>query len=124
MSLALYMDVHIPRAITTELRLQRIDALTAQEDNAATFPDPALLDRATALERVLFTFDADFLVEATRRQREGIFFAGLVYTHRRNLSIGKCIYDLKIIAQAGEKEDLASHILFLPLSKQEKINTT
>ena len=117
MSLAMYMDVHIPRAITTELRLHGVDVLTAQEDNTATFSDPVLLDRATALERVLFTFDADLLVEAARRQREGIFFFGLVYTHRFHISIGKCIDDLEIIAQAGEKEDVTNRILYLPLSK-------
>ena len=117
MSLALYMDVHIPRAITTELHLQGVNVLTAQEDNTATFLDTVLLDRATALERVLFTFDADFLVEATRRQREGIFFAGIVYTHRLHLSIGKCVHDLSLIAHVGEKEDIANRILFLPLSK-------
>jgi len=117
MSLALYMDVHIPRAITTGLRLHEVNVLTAQEDNTTTFSDPALLDRATALERILFTFDADFLLEATRRQQEGIFFSGLVYTHRLGISIGECIHDLNIIAQAGEKGDVANHILFLPLSK-------
>jgi len=117
MALAFYMDVHIPRAITTELHLQGVNVITAQEDNAATFSDTVLLDRATVLERVLFTFDADFLVEATRRQREGIFFAGIVYTHRLQLPIGKCIHDLSIIAQAGEKEEIANRVLFLPLSK-------
>ena len=45
MAVALYMDVHIPRAITIGLRLRGVDVLTAQEDNAATLLDPALLDR-------------------------------------------------------------------------------
>jgi hypothetical protein len=119
MSLALYMDVHIPRAITTGLRLQGVDVLTAQEDNATTFSDPALLDRATSLSRVLFTFDTDLLVEATRRQREGILFVGLVYAHPLSLPIGGCIHDLTIIAQAGEKGDVTNHVLFLPLSKSD-----
>jgi hypothetical protein len=36
MPVALYMDAHIPRAITVGLRLRGVDVLTAQEDNAAT----------------------------------------------------------------------------------------
>jgi hypothetical protein len=43
------MDVHVPRAVTTELRLRSIDVLTAQEDGAAQMDDRALLKRATDL---------------------------------------------------------------------------
>ena len=32
MTIALYMDVHVHRAITVGLRLREIDVLTAQED--------------------------------------------------------------------------------------------
>ena len=35
MSIALYMDAHVPRAITIGLRLLHVDVLTAQEDGAA-----------------------------------------------------------------------------------------
>lgn len=34
MAIKLYMDAHIPKAITNGLRLRGIDVLTAQEDNA------------------------------------------------------------------------------------------
>ncbi|MGH9432611.1 MAG: DUF5615 family PIN-like protein [Terriglobia bacterium] len=47
MSLRLYMDVHVPFAITAELRLRGVDVLTAQEDKAGQLKDPELLDRAT-----------------------------------------------------------------------------
>ena len=49
------MDVHISAAITEGLRLRGVDVLTAQEDGARRLPDPALLNRATELGRVLFT---------------------------------------------------------------------
>lgn len=61
------MDAHIPKAITNGLRLRGIDVLTAQEDNADKLSDPELLERATALNRVLFTFDDDLLAEAAKR---------------------------------------------------------
>jgi predicted nuclease of predicted toxin-antitoxin system len=56
MSLKLYMDAHIPRVITDSLRARGIDVLTAQEDGADELTDPDLLDRATALGRILYEF--------------------------------------------------------------------
>jgi hypothetical protein len=49
MALALYMDHHVPRAITVGLRVRGVEVLTAEEDGAKAFDDPALLDRAGAL---------------------------------------------------------------------------
>ena len=66
MTIALYMDVHVHRAITTGLRLRDVDVLTAQEDGYRTANDDRLLDRATEAQRVLFTQDDDLLVEANR----------------------------------------------------------
>ncbi|MEK7677504.1 MAG: hypothetical protein AAB676_16880 [Verrucomicrobiota bacterium] len=37
MSLPLYMDVHVHRAITNGLRLRAAEVLTAQEDGAGEF---------------------------------------------------------------------------------------
>jgi predicted nuclease of predicted toxin-antitoxin system len=68
MPLKLYMDHHVPRAITTGLRLRHVDVLTAYEDQTHDIDDVSLLDRATLLGRVLFTQDDDLLIEATRRQ--------------------------------------------------------
>ena len=68
MSVRLYFDVHVPIAIADALRLRNVDVLRAQEDGAAEFEDPQLLDRATELNRVLFTQDKGFLKEAGRRQ--------------------------------------------------------
>jgi len=64
MPLAFNMDQHVPRAITLGLRLSGVDVLTAYEDGASGWDDAALLGRASALERVLFTRDDDLLAEA------------------------------------------------------------
>ena len=58
MSIGLYMDVHVPRAITDSLRLRRVDVLTANVDGAGKLDDVELLDRAAARGRALFTRDA------------------------------------------------------------------
>lgn len=115
MPLALYMDQHVPRAITTGLRLRDVDVLTAYEDGTSDFADPDLLDRASALGRILFTHDDDLLAEATHRQVAGMPFAGVIYAHQLRASIGACVRDLAIIATAGEPVDLLNQIVFLPL---------
>ncbi len=61
------MDHHVPRAITNGLRLRGVDVLTAHENGASDLQNPALLDRAAELDRVLITQDDDLLVEATHR---------------------------------------------------------
>lgn len=115
--IALYMDAHIPKAITDGLRVRGVDVITAQEDNASHLSDIELLDRATALRRVLFTFDSDFLIEAKKRQEDNIPFAGVIYVHQLNISIGTCVKDLEKIAKGGQPEDLMNRVEFLPLSK-------
>ena len=49
MSIRLYMDVHVPYAMTFELRLRGVDVLTAQEDGTGELEDSKLLDRASTL---------------------------------------------------------------------------
>ncbi len=115
MAIRLYMDHHVPRAITIGLRLRSIDVITAHENGASELDDSVLLDRASALERVLFTRDDDLLAEAARRQREGTPFCGVIYAHQLRVSIGRCIQDLEIIAKVGEPEDVRNGVIFLPL---------
>ena len=115
MSVGLYMDEHVPRAITEGLRLRGVDVLTAQEDNRRRASDPELLDRATELGRIPFTQDSDLLREAARRQRAGEFFTGIIYAHPLKVTIGECIEDLTLLATVGEPEDFANQVIFLPL---------
>ena len=115
MAIAFYMNQHVPRAIMIGLRLRGVDVITAYEDGASEMDDSELLDRAGELERVLFTQDDDLLVEATKRQREGTPFRGVIYAHQLRVSIGTCVHDLEIIAKAGEPEDLMNRVQFLPL---------
>ena len=115
MAIALYADVHIPRAIVEGLRVRHVDVRTAQEDEAAELSDAALLDRATALGRALLTFDDDLLAECATRQRQGTVFSGLIFGHPLRVSIGQCIRDLEVMATVGEPEDILNQVEFLPL---------
>jgi len=114
-SLALYMDVHVRRAVTEALQEREVSVLTSQADSTTERDDPDLLDRATELGRVLFSQDADLLAEATKRQRSGIPFAGVVYAHQLYVTVGQCVRDLEIIAKAGEPAEFENRVQFLPL---------
>jgi hypothetical protein len=115
MGIAYYMDHNVPRAITVGLRLRGVDVLTAYEDGTSDWEDAALLDRANELGRILFSLDDDLICESVKRQRDGIGFCGVIYAHQLGVSIGKCVDDLEIIAQAGDSNDIVNGILFLPL---------
>ncbi len=115
MTVAVYMDVHVHRAITTGLRLRGVDVLTAQEDGHRTAVDDILLDRATELQRVLFTQDEDLLAEAKQRQTRGIPFGGVIYAHQLRITIGRCVNDLELIAKAAGLEELANRVEYWPL---------
>jgi uncharacterized protein DUF5615 len=113
-SVRLYFDVHVPIAIADALRLRDVDVLRAQEDGAAEFEDPRLLDRATKLERLLFTQDKGFLREATRRQKTGEAFSGIVYGHQFNVTISQSVADLEVIAKSSEPHEWIGRVEYLP----------
>jgi len=114
-SVPLYMDVHVPLAVTQALRSRGVDVITAQDDGSATLSDSALLDRATALGRALFTHDSDFLREAATRQATGHPFSGVVHVPHQKLPIRKMIDDLELIAKAYEPSDMEDRVEYLPL---------
>jgi len=109
------MDVNVPYAITEELRSRGVDVVTAQEDGTTVLPDSELLDRASALGPVLFTHDVGFMREAAARQDGGVHFVGVAYARQRRVSLGECIRDLELIAQASQPEEWVRRVEYLPL---------
>jgi Domain of unknown function (DUF5615) len=115
MSVALYMDVHIPQAITDQLRRRGVDVLTAVEDGANQLPDEDLLERARVLRRVVFTHDTRFKARAEDWQRQGRPFAGLLFGRQVGATIGKYVADLELIAKATEPHEWENVVEHLPL---------
>jgi predicted nuclease of predicted toxin-antitoxin system len=109
------MDVHVPQGITDALRARNVLVITAQEDDHAEADDSTLLARATALNCVVFTRDRDFLRICATWQREAKFFAGAIYAHQLRVTIGWCVQDLALIAEAGMADDLANRVEHLPI---------
>lgn len=115
MTLKLYMDVHIPNLITLALRKRGVDVITAQEDGFGQAPDPELLDRATELDRILFTQDADFLRLAAMRVELSQHYTGIIFARQRGDLLKKYLEDLELIAEAGTPEEFAGRVQYLPL---------
>jgi len=115
LSLALYMDVHIPHAITHGMRRKGIDVLTAQDDGADELEDEALLNRASSLNRVLFTFDRDFLRDTSLLQQADKEFAGVITIRSKRVSLQRCLGDLQLVCEVFEPEELANRVFYLPL---------
>lgn len=109
------MDVHVPGAITQGLRQRGVDVQTAQQDAAAELEDAELLDRATTLQRPLFSQDSDLLAEAKHRQWNGVEFSGVIYAHQQALSLLRFIEELEVIGKAGEPADFTNKMTYLPL---------
>jgi hypothetical protein len=112
----LYMNHHVPSAITAGLRARGIDVLTAAEDGSATLEDNPLLDRATTLGRVLCTQDEDLLAIAQQRLQAARDFAGVVYAHQLAISIGQAVRDLELVAKVLDPDDMRNRVEYLPYS--------
>lgn len=108
------MDVHVPQAITEQLRRRSINVLTAIEDGSAELVDEALLERAALLGRVLFTQDIRFKALAENWQRQERVFAGLIFGHQLGGTIGQFVKDLELIALASEPDEWFNIVEYLP----------
>jgi hypothetical protein len=114
MGVALYLDVHVPRAIAVQLRRRNVDVLTAIEDRCETLRDEELLERARTLDRVMFTQDIRFKAMAQDWQRQGRHFAGLLFGHQHGATLGKYVTDLEVVAKASELSDWLDIVEHLP----------
>ena len=114
MAVALYLDVHVPRAIAVQRRRRGVDVLTAIVDGSDALPDEELLERARTLGRVVFTQDLRFKALAHAWQRQGLPFAGLIFGHQRGATLWKYVTDLELVAKVTESADWASTVEYLP----------
>lgn len=115
MSLGLYRDHHVPRAVAQGLRRRGVDLVTAGEEGTKREPDTNLLAIATELGRVLVTNDRGFTIIGSEWQQLGRAYAGIAYVRRQRIPHGKLIEDLLLIAEVYGPGDMANRIEYLPL---------
>lgn len=114
MPVSLYMDVHVPQAITDQLRRRGVNVITAVEDGTDEFEDHDLLEHVRPTGHVLFTQDIRFRALAEDWIRQGRPFAGLVFGRQLGGSIGQFVHDLELIAQASEPAEWDNRVEFIP----------
>ena len=112
--LAYDMDHHVHRSITEGLRRRGIDVLTAFEDGKEEADDEALLERATARDRILVSQDDDLLRIATRWQGSSREFTGVVYAIQQRIDIGGTIEYLELIAHLKTADEMRNSVEYVP----------
>jgi len=104
-----YFDQHMPLAVTHGLRLRGIDVLTAQEAGRCGLPDPEQLAFATAEERVIVTFDPDYLA----LHRAGVGHAGIAWSPATKHSAGQLVQTLELIHGVLDRDAMRNHVEYL-----------
>uniref|UniRef100_A0A7C2P082 DUF5615 domain-containing protein n=1 Tax=Schlesneria paludicola TaxID=360056 RepID=A0A7C2P082_9PLAN len=105
MAWAAYADVHTPRPLVEALRAAGFDVLTAQEDHPEKLNDRLLLERATALDRVLLSNDSDFFSIAAEWQCTGRDFAGVIILKLDgDYPMVQFVDDIKLILEVEDQQ--------------------
>ena len=104
-----YFDQHYPSPVATSLRRRGIDVLTAQEAGRCGVPDPDQLKFATANERVVVTFDPDYLA----LHSSGVQHAGIAWCHMLKYSIGQLIFMLVLLHAVLDRNDMKNRVEYL-----------
>jgi predicted nuclease of predicted toxin-antitoxin system len=104
-----FMDQHFPGPASRGLRRHRIDVLTAQEAGRCGLPDPEQLAFAAAEDRVLVTFDTDFLL----LHQSGARHAGIAWCQEQKYSIGELIQALLLLHGTLDRDSMRNHVEYL-----------
>jgi predicted nuclease of predicted toxin-antitoxin system len=103
------MDQHFPLPASQGLRRHGVHLLTAQEAGRCGFSDSDQLAFATAQERVLVTFDTDFLA----LHRTGIAHSGIVWCPEQKYRIGQLIQALLLVHGILDRDSMRNHVEYL-----------
>ena len=104
-----YFDQHVPAAVANGLRQRGVDVLTAQEAGRCGLPDPVQLQFATSKERVMVSFDTDFLV----LDAAGVQHAGIAWCPATKYSIGQLIQALVLLHGVLDRSAMRNHVEYL-----------
>lgn len=106
----IYTDENIERPIIEGLRRRGIDVISVVDLGYAGSPDTFHIKKASEVNAVILTRDADFLRMA---HGSGVQHNGIIFAHSKNTSIGQCIRGVELIANILTAEDMKNHIEFL-----------
>ena len=106
--LKFYADEHISHAVVKGLRARGVDIISCNEAEMRTATDFAHLSFAKKEDRVIITYDNDFL----KLVSDGHPHAGIIFSHRP-IPIGEMISTILLIHEVFEQEDMENSIEFI-----------
>jgi Domain of unknown function (DUF5615) len=104
-----YMDQHFPGPASQGLKRHGVDILTTQEAGRCGASDLDQLVFATAEQRVVVTFDPDFLAS----HRAGPSYAGIAWCPEQKYSIGELIQALLLVHGVLDADSMRNHVEYL-----------
>lgn len=107
--LAFYFDESVQVAIAKQLKRHGIDAVTARDLAKLGDFDPNHLQRATSQNRVLVTYDDDYIKLA----RPGAEHAGIVFVPNRYRKIGIVVKELRKFHVIHRMPEIRNLVWFL-----------
>ncbi len=108
-SIRYFMDEHYPAAVSQGLRQRGIDVLTVQDAGRSSLPDPDQLAFARAEERVIVTFDADYLA----LHHSGIDHAGIAWCPQEKYRIGPLVQLLELLYRVADRDQMRNRVEYL-----------
>lgn len=104
-----HLDEHVDHAIAHGLRLRGIDVTTTTDANLVSADDESHLRFALAEQRVIVTFDRDFL----RLAHSGYEHAGIIFAEANRISIGDAIRYLELMHGCLSLADMKNRVEFI-----------
>ncbi|MGH7138072.1 MAG: DUF5615 family PIN-like protein [Pirellulales bacterium] len=104
-----YFDQHVQRSLARALRARGVDVLTAQDAGRCGLPDPDQLAFATAEERVMMTFDTDYLA----LHYAGTQHAGIAWCQKRKYTVGELLGALTLLHGVLSRDEMRNQVEYL-----------
>lgn len=104
-----HLDENVPTAIADGLCRRGIDVTTTPQCGLLSAGDEKQIDFAYSDNRVLVTYDTDFL----RLHNRGVPHAGIAHSPKGKRTIGELIHGLVMIAECLGPEEMRNHVEYL-----------
>ena len=107
--LRFFFDQHVRRAVARGLRQHGVDVLTAQDAGRCGLPDLDQLQFATAQDRVVMTFDPDYLA----LHSTGMSHAGIAWCHATKHDVTQLIQMLLLLHGVMDRDAMRNRVEYL-----------
>lgn len=107
--LRFYFDESVDLPVSEQLALGGLDTVSAHSLDKLGDKDPAHLQRALEMGRVLCTCDSDFVDMA----QEGIEHTGIVFGAKNRFTIGEWVRYIRHLHATKDAEDVANLVFYM-----------